>query len=177
VRAEADHYKEILATIKAMHESVSKRKKARRKADRLRLIGVGRSDKEFRNNPAYSKDVDAVFDTMDLKADIAALEARKAEGEGWRSADEADLKASQAKLVKAGAKLEQLVDRERASLKREADKMKTNIARLEIRVASSKEGSSAEERYSAEKWKTEALLFSLESADTLLVKLATWKAP
>jgi len=122
----------------------------------------------------YGKIIDIVYTIKDYKADIAAFEARKAEGKDWDSRDEATLRRLQQGLEREGAKVEQYVERDRVKLKREIDDLKRDIEQLDRRLEHMSEGKSFD-KYQQEKWDTEAEVIQFENTDKILVHFADWK--
>jgi len=177
-REDATRYEAMLSAMEAMEASLSGYRSGGQ-VDRLSQIGINRhaSDNIRKAIDSYSPIIEAAFDIKDLEADIAVLETRKAEGKGWQSSDEVPLMTFKSNLERAGQKIEKLVERGRNGLKREIDKMKADIERLESRIKDLPEKSNATDRLSNEKWDLEAELFRREDVDALLARLAVWKDP
>ncbi len=180
LRDEADHFQGMLAVLETIKRDLSRSDSSHTGTDRLSQIGISGHDgvtqalKKKTNNP-YTRIIEAAYDVKDCKADIAALEARKAEGKNWTMRDDGELKRANYNLEKAGMAIEKLVVREKAKLDRDIVKMKKDIERLSGRIEGAREGSSSQARYQQEKWDLEAELLGLEQIAEKLVQLAQWK--
>jgi hypothetical protein len=175
-RAEVSYYEGLLSAMGSMEQTLSSYEKSRSGKDRLTQLGVTLHDRALRKEiEAYDRTLDVAYDIKDLQTDIATLEARKKEGKAWRSNDEGQLSTANSTLQRTGRKIEGLVERDRKTLNRTIDKMKSDIARLESRLKGVSKNSKSEERYLNEKWELETQLMGAETLDTLLKQLAIWK--